>query len=222
MYQLVIFDWDGTLIDSAQKISNCIRAAAVDVGLNVPSHQDAQSIIGLSLDVAMKILFPEASNSQLIDVIERYKYQFVTLDETQQELFIGVEEGLTKLNEAGALLAIATGKSRVGMNRVFAKYGFENQFVASRCADETRSKPHPLMLEEILEFTSISPHKSIMVGDTSYDMEMAENAKMHGLGVSYGVHSETTLQNANAVDVLNSFNGVVGWLLDGRISKAFS
>ena len=222
MYELIIFDWDGTLMDSAQKIANCIKASARDLGVEEPSDEQAKNIIGLSLVEAMQILFPTLNHAQISKLVESYKYHFVKGDPTQQKVFAGVEQGLQQLSEAGAILAVATGKSRAGMTRVFDELDLRQHFVISRCADETRSKPHPQMLHEILEFTAIEPHKSIMVGDTTYDMQMASNAGVTGLGVSYGVHSEESLRLANAIDVVTSFQQVIEWFMYDRISVAYS
>jgi len=221
MYQLIIFDWDGTLMDSAQKISNCIRAAARELNIQEPNDQQAKSIIGLSLHEGMRILFADHDEASINRIVEAYKYHFVTNDKTEQAMFQGVEHGLDRLTERGALLAVATGKARRGMRRVFDQVELEHHFVVTRCADETRSKPHPQMLHEILDFTAIDPQKSIMVGDTTYDMDMASNAGIHGLGASYGVHSAASLNHAKAVNVLDSFTEIVEWLLDDRVSKAY-
>ena len=221
MYQLIIFDWDGTIMDSAQKIANCIKAAARDAGVDEPSDQQAKSIIGLGLTEAMRVLFESASDSQIKQIVEAYKYHFVKGDVTEQALFEGVEQGLQALEDAGAVLAVATGKSRAGLDRIFAETGLKKYFITSRCADETRSKPHPQMLHEILDFTAIDADKAVMVGDTTYDMDMAVNANMHGLGASYGVHSEAMLLESKAVSVQHSFKQIIAWLLDGRIEKAY-
>lgn len=221
MYQLIIFDWDGTLMDSAQKIANCIIASADDAGLPPPTEQAAKSIIGLGLIEAMRHLFPEASEADVKNVVDAYKYHFVTGDVTEQALFPGVEAGLRELQERGTMLAVATGKSRAGVNRVFAEGDMHQHFVVTRCADETRSKPHPQMLMEILDFTSIDPQKAIMVGDTTYDMDMAANAGIVGLGAGYGVHSEQMLRDSKALEVKHSFEDLLSWLLDDRVERAF-
>jgi len=221
MYQLIVFDWDGTLMDSAQKISNCFQAAARELNLEVPSEQRAKSIIGLGLREGIELLFPNQTSTTIDKIVETYKYYFITADDTEQGMFEGVEQGLIAMADAGALLAVATGKARRGLKRVFDEVGLEHHFVVSRCADETRSKPHPQMLHEILDFTAIDPHKCIMVGDTSFDMEMARNAGVDGLGVSYGVHSEAELRQAHAVDVLDSFQSVLDWFIGGRVSTAY-
>jgi phosphoglycolate phosphatase len=221
MFQLIIFDWDGTIMDSAQKISNCIQASARDVGLDAPTSEQAKSIIGLGLFEALRRLFPAASDSQINAMIGAYKHHFVTADGTEQKLFDGVVQGLQLLEDSGAVLAVATGKSRVGLDRAFAELDLRHHFIASRCADETRSKPHPQMLLEILDFTAIDPDKAIMVGDTIFDLDMAANAKMAGLGAGYGVHSEQMLLDSKALAVLKNFNDIIAWLLDGRVEKAY-
>lgn len=220
MYQLIIFDWDGTLMDSAQKIANCIQIAARDMGYDVPSDDRTKSIIGLGLKQAIGVLFPDLNNQDLDVLVSRYKYHFM-IDDTRQDMFLDVERGLQELNDAGALLAVATGKSRTAMTRVFNEIPFEKYFVTTRCGDESRSKPHPQMLHEILDYTAIDPKNTIMVGDTTYDMEMAHNANVHGLGASYGVHTEQQLRDAKAIDVLGSFTDILHWLQTDRIMKAY-
>ena len=208
-------------MDSAQKISNCIQASARDVGLDVPSSEHAKSIIGLGLHEAMLQLFPSATDAKLHAMVNAYKHHFVTADNTEQGLFDGVPEGLQALEDAGAVLAVATGKSRAGLDRALATVGLKHHFVTSRCADETRSKPHPQMLHEILDFTSIDPGKSIMVGDTTFDLDMAANASMAGLGAGYGVHSEQMLLDSKALSVQENFRNVIAWLLEGRVERAY-
>lgn len=221
MYQLIIFDWDGTLMDSAQKIANCIKAAARDVNLSEPTDQDAKSIIGLGLLEAMHRLFPGIKEPVLSKLVDAYKYHFVTGDLTEQGLFDGIEKGLQALEDAGAVLAVATGKSRAGLDRVLSEVSLKPYFITTRCADETRSKPHPQMLHEILDFTAIEPHKAIMVGDTTFDMDMAANAGVAGLGAGYGVHSERMLLDSKALAVGDTFSELLAWLLNDRVEKAY-
>ncbi len=222
MYQLIIFDWDGTLMDSAQKIANCIQASARDVGVLEPSSQRAKSIIGLGLTEAMQSLFPDLDSAKVKALVDAYKYHFLKGDETEQKLFDGVSEGLEALEAAGAVLAVATGKSRAGLDRAFAANGLDKHFVVTRCADETRSKPHPQMLHEILEFTAIDPKNAIMVGDTTYDMDMAINANIAGLGAGYGVHTEEMLLASKAKEVHKSCHEMMSWLLDDRVERAYA
>jgi len=221
MYQLVIFDWDGTIMDSAQKIANCIQASARDVGVAEPTTTAAKNIIGLGLYEAMQRLFPGVSDAQINALVDSYKYHFVTGDATEQKLFAGVSQGLQALEQAGVLLAVATGKSRTGLDRAFGVTGLKSHFTVTRCADETRSKPHPQMLHEILDFTAIEPQKAIMIGDTTYDMDMARNANIAGLGVSYGVHTEAMLLDAKAISVQDTFSDMIDWLTSDRLEKAY-
>ncbi len=219
-FQLLIFDWDGTLMDSAQKIANCIQAAARDLGLAEPTDKQAKHIIGLGLTEAMEILFPKLYGNQIARLLDAYRHHWLVADSTEQKLFEGVHDGLHRLDQEGVFLSIATGKSRAGLNRVFQELEVEHLFTCTRCADETRSKPHPQMLEEILEYTAIEPHKAIMIGDTTYDIDMAGNAKITGLGVGYGVHDEDALLASGAVSVVPDFAGLMDWLLDGRLEPA--
>jgi phosphoglycolate phosphatase len=221
MYKLIVFDWDGTLMDSAQKIADCIIDSALDVGLRPPSEQQAKSIIGLGLVEAMHILFPNGSTKTIDKMIERYRYHFINANQTPQSLFKGVEQGLAKLYNEGVFLAVATGKSRSGLDRALASLSIAKYFVASRCGDETRSKPNPQMLMELLEYTAIDPINTVMVGDTVYDMQMASNAGVDGLAVSYGVHSSSQLKTANPIGILNSFDEVCQWLINNRIQTAY-
>lgn len=221
MYELLIFDWDGTLMDSAHKISTCIRASARELELEEPSDQAARNIIGLGLSEAMQQLFPQQSPAVIARLVDAYRHQWLVVNTTEQKAFDGVVEGLSQLDKQGVLLTVATGKSRAGLNRAFADLDIEHLFVTSRCADETRSKPHPQMLEEILEFTAIEPHKALMIGDTTYDMDMARFASMPALGVSYGVHSADMLMQSGALAVMDSFNAVLNWLAQDRLQAAY-
>jgi len=209
--QLIVFDWDGTLMDSESKIVNCLRAAARDVGVADPGAAAIRHIIGLGLNEAMAALFPDASASLRAALVDHYRQHFLELDHTAMPLFPGVVEGLEALSSQGYLLAVATGKARRGLNRVLDQTGLHPMFVASRCADETFSKPHPQMLEEILDLTGVEAHQAIMVGDTVYDMQMAGNARVPGLAVSYGVHPREQLLQSGALACLDSFREVCAW-----------
>jgi phosphoglycolate phosphatase len=221
MYQLLIFDWDGTLMDSAQKIANCIKASAGDLNIPVPTEQAAKRIIGLGLDEAMRKLFPEVAAQQIPRLVERYRINWLEKDTTNQELFPGVRDGLRELAASGAFLAVATGKSRQGLQRQLDDLDLGELFAVTRCADETRSKPHPQMLAEILDYTAISPHKAIMVGDTTYDLEMASNADIVSIGAGYGVHQHDELAAQGALAVMQSFNEILSWFQQDRVEPAF-
>lgn len=211
-FDLVVFDWDGTLMDSEAKIVRCMQAAARDLNIPDPGMAAIRDIIGLGLNEAMQVLFPGSSAGDQVQLVERYRQHFLELDNTAMPLFPGVVQGLTRLAEQGYLLAIATGKARRGLNRVLDETGMHHLFVTSRCADETFSKPHPQMLEEILDQTGIDTRRALMVGDTVYDMQMAQNARVTGLGVSYGVHARERLLECGALACVDSFGEVYAWL----------
>lgn len=211
-FDLIVFDWDGTLMDSEAKIVNCIAAAAADCGLPDPGHAASRHIIGLGLQEALRTLFPAALATDCQRVAERYREHFLQHDLTETQLFPGVAAGLEALAQQGYLLAVATGKSRRGLQKVLEETGTENLFVATRCADETSSKPHPQMLHEILDVTGMTADQAVMVGDTTYDMQMARNAAMAGLAVSYGVHARELLLEHTPVACVDSFSEVCAWL----------
>jgi len=211
-FDLIVFDWDGTLMDSETKIVRCMQAAAVDVGLPDPGVAAIRDIIGLGLREAIQVVFPDQDNSMKAAIVERYRQHFLELDATDTPLFPGVEHGLAQLTGQDYLLAVATGKARRGLNRVLDDTGLRPLFISSRCADETFSKPHPQMLEEILEETGIDAARALMVGDTIYDMQMARTANVAGLAVSYGVHARERLLVSGALACLDSFPEVCSWI----------
>lgn len=222
MYQLLIFDWDGTVMDSAQKIVNCIQGSARSLGLPEPTFDDAKRVIGLGLSEAMHVLFPRSSQNSIKRLVDGYRLHWLEKDVTDQRLFPGVREGLKELAESGAFLAVATGKSRQGLQRQLTELNLEHYFTVTRCADETRSKPHPQMLEEILDYTAINPHKALMIGDTTYDVQMAAQAKIAALGVAYGVHQDHELIKYGALEVFASFAELLAWLKQDRLQPAFA
>lgn len=211
-YQLLIFDWDGTLMDSAEKIVRCFTRAAADCGLPEPGAERGARVIGLGLLEAVTALFPEADEQRCREVAARYREYFLELDDTPMPLFPSVRESLHDLRARGYLLAVATGKSRRGLDRVFAETGLGRLFSVSRCADETRSKPHPQMLHEILETTGVVAGDALMIGDTTYDMAMAEAAGMDRLAVSYGAHPVADLLPHGPLACLNTFEEVPRWI----------
>lgn len=211
-YDLIIFDWDGTLMDSAGKIVRCFSAALADVGIDSPGDAAIRNIIGLGLAEAVAALLPGHGEAARVAVVERYREHFLHLDPGESELFPGVAPGLGRLHAQGYQLAVATGKSRRGLERVLGATALQPLFAATRCADETFSKPHPQMLHDILEHTGTEAHRALMVGDTVYDLEMARNARVDGLGVSYGVHERSRLLELAPRAVVDSFAEVCDWL----------
>jgi phosphoglycolate phosphatase len=209
---LIVFDWDGTLMDSEARIVRCVQAAAADTGIADPGPAAIRRIIGLGLGEAIAMLFPEEPPARRLDLIDRYRIHFLERDDTAMPLFPGVVEGLHGLANRGLLLAVATGKSRRGLDRVLDETGTRALFVATRCADEAFSKPHPQMLDDILGATGVPRARALMVGDTVYDMQMAHNAGVAGLGVSYGVHARDELLANGALACLDTFAAVCAWV----------
>ena len=211
-FDLIVFDWDGTLMDSEAKIVRCMQAAAMDMGIPDPGPGVIRDIIGLGLSEAMQVLFPAQAPPRRAELVERYRQHFLELDNTGMSLFPGVTEGLKQLTQQGYLLAVATGKARRGLDRVLDETGMRHLFASSRCADEAFSKPHPQMLQDILDDTGVDAGRALMIGDTVYDMEMARNAMVAGLAVSYGVHARDRLLGCGALACLDSFPEVCAWV----------
>ena len=194
-YRAVVFDWDGTVMDSTHAIVTAIQLASADLGLPVPSGAIASWVIGLSLEAALYRVVPDLNAEQMPDFIERYRHHFFQRD-LQLKLFDGMQNMMDELKERDVLLAVATGKSRPGLDRLLVNVGLDKYFYATRCADETQSKPHPQMLHELLEEMQLPVEQVIMVGDTTHDVHMAQNAGMDSLAVSYGAHDPDTLSKA--------------------------
>lgn len=190
--ELVIFDWDGTLMDSLDQIVHSVRQAADELGVERPSTQAARDIIGLGLPEAMRVLFPTVPEHDRAALRERYARHFVA-SSAQVRPYAGIPELLDVLGRAAVPLAVATGKSRKGLDRVLGDTGWRHRFRATRCADETASKPHPRMLQELLEELRVPVSRAVMVGDTSYDLGMAQAIGMASVGVTYGVHDAQRL-----------------------------
>lgn len=203
--KLLIFDWDGTLSDSVARIAKCMQMAAQEYSLQVPEYADVAEIVGLGLHEATLRLFPSASHYEASLLQASYSKHYRAEDHRPCDFFPGVVETLEDLRAAGYQMAVATGKSRAGLNRVLAALDMEDFFHSSRCADETLSKPHPLMLEELLAEFDLSPQQAVMVGDTEFDMQMAENASMPRIAVSYGAHHIDRLRAFEPLACLDLF-----------------
>jgi len=199
-------------MDSVAKIVACIQAAARDLGLQVPEHDEAKQIIGLGLHEAMARLFNITDEDEVQKVAAQYRHHFLGDEPTPEVMFDGAESLLHELEAQGFMLAVATGKSRRGLNHVLDKTSLRDVFHVTRCADETFSKPHPQMLHEIMDFTGIDSAKALMIGDTEYDMQMAGNARVDGLGVTCGVHDRKHLLNNGALDCIDEIYHLRGWL----------
>jgi phosphoglycolate phosphatase len=212
-YRLVIFDWDGTLMNSTPDIARAIQAACRDLELPVPDAAAANWVIGLSLERALYSVVPDLTEAQRPLFIDRYRYHFLRRD-PHIELFDGVRSMLNDLRDRSLTLAVATGKSRVGLDRTLAATGLKDYFAITRCADETFGKPHPAMVQEIMRHVGIEPHEVIMVGDTTHDLDMAANAQVHGLGVTYGAHPIEHLRKSPHQEILHDVASVKRWLLE--------
>jgi len=203
-YKLVIFDWDGTLMDSANKIVNCMQIAAKQCDMPVPTYEEVGHIIGISLKPAIMQLFSITDSALGDRLVQAYKDAFVSVDVTPCPLFDGVEEMLDSLKTAGCTLAVATGKARRGLDRAWKKTNTGYYFSASRTADEAESKPSSDMLEQLLKELGFEASDAVMIGDTTYDMQMAKSIGMDRIGVSYGVHAQVHLEALEPVALVHS------------------
>ena len=218
-YKLVIFDWDGTLMDSAAKIIRCMQIAARQCDVPVPSDDEVAHIIGISLKPAIMQLFDTNDEALTERLRLAYKDAFIGADATPCPLFDGTETMLNALHSRGVILAVATGKARRGLDRAWQNTGTGHFFAASRTADEAHSKPSPDMLLQLLEELQLSAGEAVMVGDTIYDMQMAEAIGMDRAGVSYGVHAAVNLEKHHPEIIVHSIGELHQWLSD-RVSMS--
>lgn len=193
-FDLIIFDWDGTLIDSIDWIVRCLQKSAERCNCSIPSPQAARNVIGLSIDNALKSLFPEADGPTREQLRRCYSHEYASWQIGRNNLFSGVYQMLVQLKEAGYLLAVATGKTRSGLAQALRDTGTEDLFCITRSADETASKPDPKMIVEILRHVDAANERTLMVGDSIHDLQMAKNAQISAIAVTCGAHSETELQ----------------------------
>jgi phosphoglycolate phosphatase len=191
-FDFIVFDWDGTLMDSTATIVKCIQASARDLGLPIPDERAAAFVIGLSLSDAMQAVMPDVDPKYYPKMVERYRYHYLAKDH-ELPLFSGVREMLSDLSQEGYFLAVATGKSRVGLNRALHSANLLSSFDATRCADETFSKPHPAMLQELTRELGQDMKRTLMIGDTTHDLQMAANAGAASVAVEYGAHDASFL-----------------------------
>jgi phosphoglycolate phosphatase len=212
-FDLLVFDWDGTLMDSASSIALSLQAACRDLGFRVPSDRDARYVIGLGLHDAMAHILPDLAVSDYPRVTERYRHHFLQHDATTT-LFGGAENMVRALREAGYLLAIATGKSRRGLDRALASTGLAELFHATRCADEGHTKPDPAMLHRLLETLRVEPDRAVMIGDTTHDMAMAKAAGVARIAVRHGAHDERELLEYEPLACVGSCEELRSWLAE--------
>jgi phosphoglycolate phosphatase len=205
-----VFDWDGTVIDSHGTIIECMQESSREMGLAVPQRERAGHVIGLGMHEAMKIVAPDLPAERYPEFVALYRRHFLAREDSMR-LFSGMAELLRNLSK-DHILAIATGKSRKGLERALAASGVGDCFSASRCADETNPKPHPAMLLELMDELELEAQGVLMIGDTSHDMEMARGAGVDGLAVTYGAHPEEELRSCGPRDCVSSVEALTEWL----------
>ena len=209
-YDLIVFDWDGTVVDSTGVIASSIQAACRDLALPVPTDQAARHVIGMGLAEALRHAVPGMPEEVYAPLAERYRYHYLSQD-AGIPLFPGARETVEALHEAGYRLAVATGKSRNGLERSMQVSEMTGYFHATRTADQTFSKPHPAMLLEIMEELGAEPASTLMVGDTTHDLQMALNAGVDAVGMTHGAHPAGQLRELRPLALLDDFAGFRVW-----------
>ena len=214
-FDLVVFDWDGTLSDSTAAIAKAIQDAAADLGLPVPDDATASHVIGLGLHEALARAVPTLPAERIGEYSARYRFHYLAREE-ELVLFPGARELIAELRQAGALLAIATGKSQRGLQRALASAGLGAEFAATRCADQTHPKPHPAMLLELADELMVAPQRVLMVGDTTHDLQMAEAANAAAVGLTQGAHPYEQLAACRPLALFDTLLQFHQWLMPGR------
>lgn len=209
-YGLIVFDWDGTVVDSHSAIAECMQEASRELGLPVPERERATHVIGLGLHDAMRIVAPDLPLHRYPEFIDAYRRHFLAREDTMQP-FPGMRELLAWLEEE-RVLGIATGKSRRGLDRALKATGLEARFRASRCADETQPKPHPAMLLELMSELGFPSERALMIGDTSHDLKMAAAAGVDAVAVGYGAHAREGLLACGPLGCVASVEELRRWL----------
>ena len=211
-FDLIAFDWDGTLFDSTQIIVRCIQAAVKDVGGTVPTDEAASYVIGMALMQALAHAAPDVPPEKYPELANRYRFHYVQ-HQDDLSLFEGVLPMLADLRDAGHLITVATGKSRRGLDDVLHSKDLKGVFDGSRTADQTAGKPHPLMLQELMAEFDVLPERVLMIGDTTHDLQMAKNAGCASVGVSYGAHEPDAFHVLQPLVVAHSVRELHDWLL---------
>lgn len=211
-FDLIVFDWDGTLMDSAARIVASLQAAGRDLCLPDRDDHQCRNVIGLGIHEAINTLHPGLAPHQAPQFMERYRHHFLVACPLPEVLFEGVHEILQSLEDRRIWMGVATGKGRQGLDRALAQTGCRRYFHATRCADETCSKPDPMMLREIIEELGVAPERTLMVGDTEYDLEMARRAGTAALAVTYGAHEPQRLARLAPLACLDDVPALGQWL----------
>ncbi len=208
-YRLLVFDWDGTLMDSRDRIVNCFIGSARECHIVPPEPDQVAQLIGLSIFESFSRLYPQNSPEFNMRLASCYGEHWRVKDKTPMVLFDDVREGLDRLGQSGYLMSVATGKSKNGLQRVLRETGLAERFVYTRCGNQGPPKPHPEMLWKTLAYTGVASHEAVMIGDTTFDLEMASSAGMDGWGVTYGSHSRKQLEHISILKLANSFSEIV-------------
>ena len=212
-YELIVFDWDGTLMDSTGHIINCMQQAISQLDLAPLNDSAISHIIGLGLNEAAYVLYPDASPKTIVQLADTYRDIWLN-HPLETPLFANAYNLIRSLNEQNYFLGVATGKSRRGLDKVLASSKLGPLFHATRCAGECHSKPHPQMLEELIAYFGVTANKTLMIGDTAYDLQMAHNAGADSLGISHGAHSVETLQACSPKEIVTDLHQVEQWLIN--------
>lgn len=209
--ELVIFDWDGTVVDSTPTIAQAILNACSDIGVHVKDPESASYVIGLGLQDALSRVAPGLTPPQQQALVDRFRHHYLAHDQSLRP-FEGMTKVLQTIKDSGLPLAVATGKSRVGLERAFTATGTRHFFDTSRCADESDPKPAPTMVLEICEELAIDPKAVLVIGDTTHDIFMARSAGASALAVGYGAHRKEELLQANPLALMHSVTELHDWV----------
>ncbi|MDR0716870.1 MAG: HAD-IIIA family hydrolase [Azoarcus sp.] len=217
-FDLIVFDWDGTLMDSTRAIARAIQLACRDLGLPVPDDTRARHVIGLGFTEALQYAAPALPPRDYPKIAARYRRHYLATHE-ELALFPGIADLLAWLAGEGRLLAVATGKSRAGLAHALEHSGLGPFFQATRCADECFSKPHPAMLEELMAELKVAPARTLMIGDTTHDLQMAKNAGVAGVGVGFGAHALAALRAEAPLACVETPRELADWLKANVVAR---
>ena len=212
--KLIVFDWDGTLMDSAAHIVACLQNVITELRLEPKTDNELKNIIGLGLREAFVALYPQSDDKELTSLTHHYREHFFDKNATPCELFGGARELVEELEEKNYFLAVITGKGRNGLDKVLNETGMGKHFPVTRCADESHSKPHPQMMLDVIDYYGVNASQAIMIGDSEYDLQMANNANARSVAVTYGVHEKQRLLDCKPITCLDSVNELHNWLLN--------
>ena len=218
-YDLIVWDWDGTIMDSTPTIVHCIQQACRDLGFKAPDDTLASSVIGLGIQDSLRRAVPWIEPIHFQKLTERFRYHYLAKDH-ELDLFSGIRELLQSLREDGYLLGVATGKSRVGLDRSLKHHQIGYLFHETRTADESFSKPHPGMLLELSDVTQVPTRRILMIGDTTHDLDMAANAGVDAVAVTYGAHPPETLKESPSLTHVDNVNQLSQWLKENLTTPA--